>query len=297
MVAVATTADDLARRLAPYDGRLETAALNGPRSVVAAGPDDDLDHLVAALTADGVRARRLPVDYASHTARMDDARAALHEELGRIEPLPGAVPFFSTVTGDWAQPGTLDTAYWFRNLRQTVRFEPAVRALTEQGHRTFVELSAHPVLTTAVEDTGHEAGARLAAVGSVRRGHGGPDDFARALGTAWTAGVPVRWDAVYLGVRAHPVPLPTSSFQRERFWWEPAPDAVDAGGHDAADALRYRIDWQRVPTPASSSAGPRTWLVVRYDGAAEAVAEAARGALEAAGATVTGLVLDAAPTR
>ncbi|MER6998702.1 SDR family NAD(P)-dependent oxidoreductase [Streptomyces sp. NPDC000410] len=300
MVAVATTPADLTRRLARYDGRLETAALNGPRSVVVAGPDDDLDHLVAALDADGVRARRLPVDYASHTAHMDDARAALHEELGEIEPLPGAVPFFSTVTGDWAEPTALDGAYWFRNLRETVRFEPAVRALADQGHRAFIELSAHPVLTTAIEETGHAAGADLLTTGTVRRGHGQPEDFARALATAWAAGVPVRWDSVFLGVPARPVPLPTAPFQPERFWWEPAPDAPAAPGgaeHDAADALRYRVDWQRIPAPKPSTTGPRNWLVVRYDGAADPAARAARTSLEAAGATVSDLVLTAAPSR
>ncbi|MFE0811847.1 SDR family NAD(P)-dependent oxidoreductase, partial [Streptomyces sp. NPDC058848] len=302
MAAVATTPDDLTRRLVPYDGRLETAVLNGPRSVVVAGPDDDLNHLVAALVAEGVRATRLPVDYASHTAHMEEARAALHEELGRIEPLPGAVPFFSTVTGDWAEPRTLDRAYWFRNLRRTVRFGPAVRSLAEQGFQYFIELSAHPVLTTAVEETGHDVGADLTTVETVRRGHGGPEDFARSLATAWAAGVPVRWDSVFLGVPARTVPLPTSTFQPERYWWEPAPDAgTTAGGTGhgapAADALRYRIDWQRVPAPQPSEAGPRTWLVVRGGGTAEAVAQTARASLEAAGATVTDLVLTAAPTR
>ncbi|MEU0744381.1 SDR family NAD(P)-dependent oxidoreductase, partial [Streptomyces sp. NPDC006134] len=300
MAAVATDAAELTRRLGRYDGRLEIAALNGPRSVVVAGPDDDLDHLVAALDAEGVRARRLPVDYASHTAHMEDARAALDEELGEIEPLPGAVPFFSTVTGDWADPAALDRAYWFRNLRETVRFEPAVRALVEQGHRAFIELSAHPVLTSAIEETGHEAGEDLVTVGTVRRGHDGPEDFARALAAAWAAGVPVRWESVFLGIRARPVPLPTSPFRRERFWWEPAPDAGTTPGGAAGDegaALRYRIDWQRVPDPEPSAAGPQSWLVVRYDGAAEAAARAARASLEAAGATVRDLVIAAVPTR
>ncbi|MFI1408231.1 SDR family NAD(P)-dependent oxidoreductase, partial [Streptomyces griseofuscus] len=298
MAAVAATAADLAERIARYDGRLETAALNGPRSVVVAGPDDDLDHLLAALGAEGVRARRLPVDYASHTAHMDDARTALHEELADIEPLPGgAVPFYSTVTGDWAAPAALDGAYWFRNLRETVRLEPAVRALTEQGYRTFIEVSAHPVLTTAIEETGQDAGADLAAVGTLRRGQGGAEDFAHALATAWAAGVPVRWESVFLGTAARAVPLPTAPFQRERHWLEPAPQATAPSGtaHDAADALRYRIDWQRISAPEPAATGPRRWLLVRYDGAAEPAARAARAALEVAGATVTDLVVAGAP--
>ncbi|MFJ8429543.1 SDR family NAD(P)-dependent oxidoreductase, partial [Streptomyces sp. NPDC094021] len=299
MAAVAATAADLAERTARYDGRLEIAALNGPRSVVVAGPDADLDHLLAALGAESVRARRLPVDYASHTAHMDDARAALREELAGIEPLPGgAVPFFSTVTGDWAAPAALDGAYWFRNLREPVRLESAVRALTEQGYRTFVEVSAHPVLTAAIEETGQDAAADLVAVGTLRRGHGGAEDFAHALATVWASGVPVRWESVFLGTGARPVPLPTAPFQRERHWLEPAPQPAAPGGtaHDAADALRYRVDWQRTPAPEPAATGPRHWLLVRYDGAAEPVARAARAVLEAAGATVADLVVAGAPT-
>ena len=50
----------------------------------------------------------------------------------------------------------LDAGYWYANVRQTVRFADAVRALAADGHRVFVEVSPHPVLEAAVD--GHDRG-------------------------------------------------------------------------------------------------------------------------------------------
>ncbi|WP_372352204.1 hypothetical protein [Streptomyces sp. KL116D] len=76
---------------------------------------------------------------------------------------------------------------------------------------------------------------------------------------------PIRWDSVFSACPRAPVPLPTSPFEPERFWWEPAPDTATATGpgaaaRDAADALRYRIDWERTlprrgPPPTASTTG------------------------------------------
>ena len=46
----------------------------------------------------------------------------------------------------------MDAGYWYDNLRQTVRFDAAVRVAVEAGHTTFVEVGPHPVLT----DAGHD---------------------------------------------------------------------------------------------------------------------------------------------
>ena len=45
------------------------------------------------------------------------------------------------------------------NVRQTVRFADAVRALAGDGYRVFVEVSSHPVLTAAIAETVEDAGA------------------------------------------------------------------------------------------------------------------------------------------
>ncbi|MET9359233.1 SDR family NAD(P)-dependent oxidoreductase, partial [Streptomyces sp. NPDC006617] len=122
----------------------------------------------------------------------------------------------------------LDGAYWFRNLRQTVQLEEATRSLLATGHRVFIEISPHPVLTSAIGDTAVEAGVDDAAVvDSLRRDEGGFDRFVASAGTAYVRGVAVDWDAVLGGADAS-VDLPTYPFQRRRHWLMGAPGGGDA---------------------------------------------------------------------
>ena len=67
------------------------------------------------------------------------------------------MPFYSSVTGDLLDTSELDAAYWYRNLRDTVRFEDATRTILQNGYRTFVEASPHPVLAVGMQETVEEA--------------------------------------------------------------------------------------------------------------------------------------------
>ncbi|WP_448324088.1 SDR family NAD(P)-dependent oxidoreductase, partial [Streptomyces sp. DSM 41493] len=212
MVSVALPVEQVRERLT--DG-LSIAAVNGPKSVVVSGDVAELDALLAACEADEVRARRIPVDYASHSAHVEAIREELFTSLAGIAPRTAEVPFFSTVTADWFDTTGLDAEYWYTNLRQTVRFEEATRALVEQGYRFFVEASAHPVLTVGVQETLDTTQAAVA-LGTLRRDEGGLDRFVTSLAEGWVRGLPVDWQPLLAGGRH--VDLPTYAFQRERFW-------------------------------------------------------------------------------
>ncbi|MEU6777532.1 beta-ketoacyl synthase N-terminal-like domain-containing protein, partial [Streptomyces sp. NPDC046759] len=231
MVSVALDAGQAAERIAGWDGRIEIAALNGPTSVVVAGEPQALDELIAACEADGVRARRIPVDYASHTSHVERIEGELARVLAEVRPQTSTIPFFSTVEADWLDTQALDAGYWYRNLRRTVRFEEAVRALTEQDHTAFVEVSAHPVLAMSIQDTADEA----AVTGTLRRDDGGLDRFLTSLGELWVRGVDVEWAQAFAGTGAHHVELPTYAFQRSRYWLE-APARSDVVAADPAGA-------------------------------------------------------------
>ncbi|MEU0692019.1 type I polyketide synthase, partial [Streptomyces uncialis] len=125
MASVPLPVDDVRERIAPWDGGLSVAAVNGPSSTVVSGDADAITELVTGLVGDGVRARRIEVDYASHSAHVDEIRDVLLGDLAGIAPVSGSVPFFSTVTGGWLDTASLDASYWFRNLRETVRFGEA----------------------------------------------------------------------------------------------------------------------------------------------------------------------------
>ncbi|MEV0444358.1 type I polyketide synthase [Streptomyces spectabilis] len=233
MVSVALSEDAAAARLRPWEGRISVAVVNGPGAVVVAGALDALDELVAACEADGVRVKRLPVDYASHSAPVERIADDLAGLLSGLAPRPAAIPFYSTVTGDVLDTTALDGAYWYRNLRRQVRFAETVGVLAERGHSVFIEVSPHPALTTAVEDLV----AHAVAVGSLRRDDGGPERFVTSLAEAYARGVRPDWRAVFPGAR--PVDVPTSAFRRRRYWLEQArTDAsadVEAAGLAAAD--------------------------------------------------------------
>ncbi|MEU8703503.1 SDR family NAD(P)-dependent oxidoreductase, partial [Streptomyces sp. NPDC048680] len=234
MLSVALPADAVNKRIAPWGGRLSVAALNGPAATVVSGDPDALDELTAVCAADEVRTRRIPVDYASHSAQVESVEAELLDVLAGLEPRPSDVAFHSTLTSGVLDTTALDAGYWYRNLRETVRFEPVIRALLDEGRTVFVEVSPHPVLTAAVHETADAVNVPALAVGSLRRDEGGPRRFLTSLAEAAVRGVPVDWSAVCSGGRR--VDLPTYAFQRRRFWPEGQVSAGDATGLGLADA-------------------------------------------------------------
>ncbi|EOD63585.1 type I polyketide synthase, partial [Amycolatopsis vancoresmycina] len=201
---------------------LAIAAVNGPSAVVVSGAPEALDELVARCAADGVRAKRVPVDYASHSAQVEQLREEILEVLAPITPRAPEIAFMSTVTGDWA--GAPDAGYWYANLRHTVRLDQAVERLKGEGFGTFIEASPHPVLTMAL-------GEDVLALGSLRRDDGGVTRFHTALAEAHVHGVAVDWTPAFPDGRI--VDLPTYAFQRKRYWLD-APDRPATG--DPADA-------------------------------------------------------------
>ncbi|WP_328891777.1 type I polyketide synthase [Streptomyces sp. NBC_00316] len=217
--------------LAPWGERVSVAAVNGPSQVVISGEVAGVEEVVAACLELGLRARRIAVDYASHSAAMDVLEAELAESLAGIAPRAGRVPLLSTVTGEFVDGSVMDGGYWFTNLRSRVRFAEAVEKLAADGYGVFVEVSSHPVLSAAVEEMADES----VVTGSVRRDDGGLDRFLASVAELWVCGVEVDWTAAFPDVPPAPVDLPTYAFQRNHYWLqeqaglgESAQDPVDA---------------------------------------------------------------------
>ncbi|MEU8461375.1 type I polyketide synthase [Streptomyces sp. NPDC029003] len=228
MVSLPLAEDAALEVTEPWAGRISVATVNGPRSTVVAGEAVALDELMAACERDGVRARRIPVDYGSHTPQVEQLREALLELAAPVAPRAGDVPMYSTVTGGLLEGGVADAEYWFRNLRQPVRFEETVRGLIADGHVTFIEVSAHPVLTSPVEETGEAVGVEVFAGGTLRRGEGGPERWLRSLAQLWVQGGVPDWQAVFAGTGARRVELPTYAFQTKHYWFDTAPARATA---------------------------------------------------------------------
>ncbi|GDY51957.1 hypothetical protein SVIO_025800 [Streptomyces violaceusniger] len=250
MASVHQPAAEVEQRLAAYDGQLTVAAVNGPATTVVSGDADALDELLAACEADGVRARRIPVDYASHCAHVEEIRDEVEKAASGVVPRAPQVPFFSTVTGDTVDATELDDGYWYRNLRSKVRFEETVRAQLRAGFRQFVEVSAHPVLTTGVQTTAEDQGINVSVVGTLRRDEGDMTRLLKSVAEAFVGGAPVDWARASGKTAGQPVELPTYAFQRRRYWMEKA----TASAHSSAsgmEATGYALLGAGVPLPGS----------------------------------------------
>ncbi|TDC60437.1 acyltransferase domain-containing protein, partial [Streptomyces hainanensis] len=244
MVSVALPRDEAHELLTRWGDALSLAVVNGPGSVVVAGVPGALDELLAECERRDVRARRVPVDYASHSPAVAAIRDELLADLAGVTPRPARVPIHSTVSGQLLAGPELDAAYWYRNLRHTVDFEGATRRALAAGHRVFVEVSPHPVLTMAVEETLADADATGTLVlGTLRRGEGGPDRMLRSLAEGFVRGLPVDFSPALAGGSDERVALPTYAFQRRRYWPEPEAETVSlvpAPGDAGRDAAFWR---------------------------------------------------------
>lgn len=206
------------------------AAVNGPRATVAAGPAAALTTLIEHCLAQGVEARRIDVDYASHTAAMEPLREILHTELADVHPTTSTVPMYSTLTGDLIDTTALHAGYWFDNLRNTVQLAPALGRLIDRRHRLFLEISPHPVLTFGVQEVLDDKAVSGIVLGSLRRDSADRRALAAAAAALHTAGA-----GVDLGAATSPgavIDLPTYPFQRSRHWIDasrPAPAARAVG--------------------------------------------------------------------
>ncbi|OKI20317.1 type I polyketide synthase [Streptomyces sp. CB03911] len=231
MVSLALPVDQVAPRLGRWADRLAVAAVNGPNSTVVAGDVDALDQLVQECEAEQIRVRRIPVDYASHSPHMESIRTQVRAALAAVAPKPAEVPFYSTVTGEVTEGTALDADYWYRNLRQTVRFDQTVRTLVQDGFRFFVEASPHPVLGTGVQETAETtpAGNGVTVVGSLLRDNGGLERFLLSVAELYVRGVPVDWTTPFADARPTRVELPPYAFQRRPFWLESRPAVAVTG--------------------------------------------------------------------
>ncbi len=245
MVAADLSPDKARHLLNGYADRLAIAAVNGPEAITLSGEADTLENFLAQLDKAGIFYRHLPVDYAFHSPQMAPFQAELAQLLAGLSPQTAVIPIFSTVTGQAIDGSALDAAYWGRNLRQTVCFDEAIQALTEQGFSTFIEIGPHPVLAGYIgqrlavnQKTGH-------ILPSLRRQQPERETMLASLGMLYSLGYAVQWASLHpAGGRV--VRLPAYPWQRERYWLENKP----AQGRPA-----------RIPYPPDQETHP--WLGYR----------------------------------
>lgn len=210
--------------LAGRQDRLAVAAVNGPEETVLSGDAEELARVLESLAAQGVRTRRLPVSHAFHSPLLEPMLHEFREAAEQITYAAPAVPLISDVTGLPWGPREVGADYWVRHAASAVRFHDGLSHLHGAGYRTFLEIGPAPVLAGIGERALQDGDcAWIPSLRPPARG-GGPATDDRvcvrgALGLLRLRGAEPDWAAVHSGEELRRVPLPTTVWRGESYWF------------------------------------------------------------------------------
>ena len=202
-----------------------------PESTVISGDIGAVDDVCQSWTDQGVMVRRVNTDVAFHSPAMDN----LTDELGRlVASLPPSrtaeIPLYTTALADPRSTARRDHHYWMANLRDQVRLAEAVSAAAEDGHRLFLEVSAHPVVAHSIVETLLHSGLdKHAVVPLLRREKPELHAVATAVANLHCHGAPV---AHAMSAAPWADDLPVTQWQHRHFWRTPTPPPGGRGVHD-----------------------------------------------------------------
>lgn len=226
MLAVKLADDRLEEMLADYGGRISLAALNAPNSFTLSGEPQVMAKLLEALPGYGAVGRMLQGEYAFHSPQMEPLQQELTAALRDIQPRAASLQLLSTLTGEPSDGLEYVPAYWAKQIREPVRFAPALGRLLAAGFCCFVEISPEPVLVGAVTQTLRHEKRQGVALASLKRQASARVTLASALGALYAQGFEVDWRAHYRQP-GRCVALPAYPWQKERLWLED--EAGEAG--------------------------------------------------------------------
>ncbi|WP_191253729.1 type I polyketide synthase [Amycolatopsis oliviviridis] len=258
MVAVQASEDEVRDHLTP---KVSLAAVNGPDSVVLSGAASPTLKLAKKFEKLGRRTKRLEVSHAFHSALMEPMLEEFAAVVAELEFSAPTIPFVSTVDGE-RTARVAEPEYWVEHVRATVRFAAGLAWLREAGVTRFVELGPAAVLTALADD-----GLDTFAASFLRADRDEAENALTTLAAAYTRGVTVDWAEVFRPTGARVVDLPTSVFDRRRFWLAAGSGAGDvttaglqAAGHPLLGAAVPFADGDGWVLTGRLSVATHPWL-------------------------------------
>ena len=249
------------------------AIYNSPNQTVIAGPSGQIDALIEEVRAQNRFASRVNIEVAPHNPAMDALQPQMRSELADLAPRTPTIPIISTTYEDLHTGPFFDAEHWATNMRNPVRFQQAISA-AGTDHHTFVEISAHPLLTQAVAATLDAArpDGGYVSVGTLQRDTDDAITFRTNLNSVRTRPPDTPHPA-----EPHPR-VPSTPWQHTHHWITgPGIDAgallppgaqghngiaADAAGDGVLDGWRYQLQWPVRPLPDVETPGAATWLAI-----------------------------------
>jgi acyl transferase domain-containing protein len=297
MLAVALTAESA---LSGIPEGVSLAARNAPELTVLAGSSEAIAEAQAILKKRGATAVRLPSNRAFHTSAMKEAAHELAEALRGVECAAPRIPWIRTAGSPTARKiaasgnghASLHTAdvetgveYWSHQLLAPVDFSAAVHSLMGQP-RFFLEAGPGGTLLGLVRQQAPRALGTASLPGRQRSKKSPYAVWLEGVATLWKSGVAIDWPKLHEPEQRRRISLPGYSFEKTRYWVEPAQAAApsaDSARRQASERLPDMADWFYAPTWSRKAgaaqvtdSAPGAWLVLAD---AQGVAERVTGKL------------------
>ncbi|KBM30929.1 phthiocerol type I polyketide synthase PpsB [Mycobacterium tuberculosis] len=255
---------------------------NSPRQTVIAGPTEQIDELIARVRAQNRFASRVNIEVAPHNPAMDALQPAMRSELADLTPRTPTIGIISTTYADLHTQPIFDAEHWATNMRNPVRFQQAIASAgsgADGAYHTFIEISAHPLLTQAIIDTLEDAhrptksAAKYLSIGTLQRDADDTVTFRTNLYTADIAHPPHTCHPP----EPHPT-IPTTPWQHTHHWIatthpstaapeDPGSNKVVVNGQSTSESRAledwcHQLAWPIRPAVSADPPSTAAWLVV-----------------------------------
>ncbi|KBB23940.1 phthiocerol type I polyketide synthase PpsB [Mycobacterium tuberculosis] len=255
---------------------------NSPRQTVIAGPTEQIDELIARVRARDRFASRVNIEVAPHNPAMDALQPAMRSELADLTPRTPTIGIISTTYADLHTQPIFDAEHWATNMRNPVRFQQAIASAgsgADGAYHTFIEISAHPLLTQAIADTLEDAhrptksAAKYLSIGTLQRDADDTVTFRTNLYTADIAHPPHTCHPP----EPHPT-IPTTPWQHTHHWIatthpstaapeDPGSNKVVVNGQSTSESRAledwcHQLAWPIRPAVSADPPSTAAWLVV-----------------------------------
>ncbi|MBK8199730.1 MAG: acyltransferase domain-containing protein [Acidobacteria bacterium] len=207
MLAVQCTAERIAPLVKAIGGGLVIANDNGPSQVALSGPVAAIQQAEERCALEGIKARRLPVATAFHSAIVEPAVAPFRAALEGLKLKRPGLPVYANATAQPYKATARELAgAMAAQLASPVLFRAEVEAMYDAGARTFIEIGPGNVVAGLVSDT---LGARSHTVLSLdNKRTNGVAQFLSVVGALSVAGLELDLAALYADA---PPPVPKAA--------------------------------------------------------------------------------------
>lgn len=229
---------------------IELAAINTLASVTITGSAEDIKVYREIARKSHVSVHILDIDYPFHHSLIDRERSAFLAELPDYKPKASETTFVSSVTGEVLNGEMLDAGYWWKNVRDMVRFSDAVAVAMSEGCNLFMEISPRSILSSYLVENARQNGSVVAIVPTLTRPGRNDNPMPHIVAEAVAKGA-APW-ALEVGIpRSAGTSLPPLPFENQTLRAPETSDKVNLFGRGQSSEKYTLLGWRTDPKSAS----------------------------------------------